>query len=299
MRVIEPMLAMPSSGASNRQPILLTDLTRGDHLAQEKLDGLRAVLYSDSRGVRLINRSGTDITAVFPEFKRLRLGDVVLDGEIVADDGLFSTVATRGKQGRRFEIAARAHPCHFVAFDLLHQDGVDLLDRPLEERLVQMRKAVGRRALVKPVRQSDDILGLWARVVAEGGEGLIVKHRRSKYLPGRRATSWIKFKAVQRITAIAIGYERGERRHFGAIYLALLDDAGKPMSIGKVGTGWTGKQERGLRERLDKGEMFPVEIEALNRTKDNLLRFPVFRGERTDLGLEAANVSQLEALPVY
>lgn len=301
MRPIAPMLAMPSTPSSNRQRVHLRDLTaRTGWLAQEKVDGLRAVLYSQGGTVRLFNRSGVEITNLFPEIGRVKplIPDVVLDGELVADDGRFSTVATRGKQTNAFATAAAANPCHFVAFDLLRANDQDVMHLPLHVRLASMRGIVGRRRLVRLVRQSDDVQALWDAVVADGGEGIIAKRRTSLYLPGQRATSWVKFKAVQRLTAIAVGYERGVNREFGAIQLALLS-GDTPVPIGKVGTGWTERQGEDLRRRLDAGQMFPIEVEALNRTDDNHLRFPVYRGERTDMPLTAATAEQLALLPVY
>jgi ATP-dependent DNA ligase len=297
---IRPMLATPSTGSANRRPIRLTDLVGRDYIAQEKVDGIRAVLSTSEGGSpRIWNRNGTEITERFPELANIKLPPVTLDGEVVANDGLFSTVATRDKQTRNFDAAARANRCHFVAFDLLRSGDQDVMHLPLHSRLAAMRGIVGsRRRLVRPVRQSEDLLDLWASMVDLGREGIIVKQRKSLYLPGQRASSWIKFKTVRRITAIAIGYEPGENRDFGAMRLALLDGP-KPVDIGRVGTGWTLKQQDALKVRLDAGEIFPVEIEALNRTSGNALRFPVFRGERTDVGLDAASADQLLALPVY
>jgi hypothetical protein len=42
-----------------------------------------------------------------------------------------------------------------------------------------------------------------------------------------------------------------------------------------------------------------VEIEALNRSADNILRFPVFKGVRTDVTVLDCTVAQLAALPIY
>jgi len=298
MDLISPMLAMPSSGAGNRRAIRMTDLVGRDYIAQEKVDGIRAVLYSEDRACRIFNRSGTEITERFPEVARVRLPDGIYDGEIVAKDGLFSTAGTRDKQSRNFEAAARKHPCMFTAFDLLAANGQRVTGLPLHTRLQLLKGVIGRRRTVTMVRTSEDILGLWHDVVSAKGEGIIVKKRRSIYLPGERASSWIKFKAVQRLTAIAVGYEPGTNRAFGAIRLALLDGA-RPVDIGRVGTGWTLRQEGELRRRLDAGEIFTIEVEALNRTHDNALRFPVFRGERGDLALEAASAAQLADLPIY
>jgi len=298
MDLIAPMLAVPSSGQSNRRVIRLTDLAHDGWVAEPKYDGLRATLYCEGERPVVINRSGVDITAVFPELARLRLGRVVLDGEIVSRDGLFSTVATRGKQTENFLAVSRANPCIFVAFDILRSDGQDLTSLPLVTRHALLKQAVRRRRNVRTIRQTPDILRMWASVVAAGREGVICKQANSIYLPGKRAGSWVKFKTVHTLTAIAAGYEPRANRAFGAIVLALLD-GDNPVLIGGVGTGWTVAQEARLKARLDAGECFPIEVEALNRTRDNKLRFPVFRGERSDITIQQAQVAQLELLPVY
>jgi len=293
------MLASPSSGASNRRPLDLGHLaTAGGWVAEEKLDGIRAIVESDGGSTRIWNRSGVDISDRFPEIARQRLLPVVLDGEIVATDGLFQTVATRDKQTSGYGAAARRNPCRFVAFDLLASHDEPLTHLPYKMRRQLLRGVCGNRRTVRPVRQSGNILALWDEVLTAGGEGVICKQLNSVYLPGARASSWVKFKAVQRLTAVAVGYEHGLNRDFGAIRLALIGNDG-PIPIGKVGTGWKEKHGKQMQARLDAQEIFLVEIEALNRTADNALRFPVFRGERTDLDLTAASADQLALLPIY
>lgn len=300
MRLYAPMLAKPSTPVSGRRGIDMETLQHSRQwLAQEKLDGIRAVLYYDGNRARIFNRTGREITERFPEVARVKLpGPVVLDGEIVAKDRTFQTVATRDKQTKDFTSHSRSNPCYFAAFDFLESNGTSLLNVPLKDRLILLKGVIGRRRLVRPVRTSQDLLALWNEVVAAGGEGIVAKMRSSAYLPGARAESWIKFKHVQRITAVAVGYEVGRSRELGAIRLALIND-NIPLPIGKVGTGWTERQGDHLLQRLKAGNPFLVEIEALNRTLGNELRFPVFRGERTDLPLTAASAQQLALLPTY
>ena len=82
------------------------------------------------------------------------------------------------------------------------------------------------------------------------------------------------------------------------LFRSLIDGA-QAIQVGSVGTGWTESEGSLLKKRLDVGELFLVEIEALNRTHQNALRFPVFRGERTDLPISAASADQLALLPTY
>lgn len=300
--MIRPMLARPSTSASNRRPASLEHLaSTGEWMFDQKLDGLRATLYAESNQVKLVNRNGKDITHLFPEITRVKLPPIVLDGEIVANDGTFNTVATRGKQTSDFKSKAKANPCHFVAFDLLSSGGQKITHLPFKVRRHLLRGVISRRRrLVRVVNYSMDGIAMWESVCKLGLEGLVAKRLNSPYMEGVRSDSWIKFKTMRSLTAIGVGYDlgQGQRSHFGALKLALIGDTG-PVPIGRVGTGFTHKQTWDIRDRLDAGEPVLVEVQALNRTAGNELRFPVFVGERTDLSLQDATIDQLDELPTY
>lgn len=310
MRAYTPMLAQPTTGSGNRRPVELTTIAAiPGWIAQEKHDGLRAIVHTSLRGSRIFNRNGVEITAAFPEVADLKMPQAVFDGELVARDGLFSTVATRDKQRGRtrygtvaaereaYRTLAQQNPCYFIAFDLLQDDGEALAGLRLTERLKRMRPLIGRRRNIRPVEQSKDIMRLWREVTSRGGEGIIAKKETSVYLEGMRASTWLKFKATQTITAVAVGYERDVHGGLGAMHLALVDHD-KPVLIGKVGTGWTREQAKDLQARLEAGTPILVEVEVLNRTLSEL-RFAVFRGERADVSFTDATIDQLDAIPFY
>lgn len=301
--LIRPMLASPSTSAGNRTPIGLRTLV-GTHAFDLKLDGLRAILYWDGKRVRLVNRSLVDITRQFPELDKVDLGPapLVVDGELVADDGTFTTVATRGKQSKAAAIAQHvfAHPCRFVAFDVLKVNDVDVMRIRWQDRRAALEKLAADWPAVMQVSVcSDDGPGMWEHVAALGMEGLIAKRKDGVYLPGHRGSSWIKFKVTRRITCVAMGYEAGEgsRIAFGAMHLGLIGPDG-PVIIGRVGTGFKAADIRECKARLDRKDYFLVEIEALNRTAAGILRFPVYKGIRTDLPLTEATLDQLATLPL-
>lgn len=300
--MIKPMLARPSTSASNRRPANLEHLaSTGEWMFDQKVDGLRAILYAEGSQVKLVNRNGRNITHLFPEIARVKLPPIVLDGEIVANDGVFNTVATRGKQTSDFKNKAKANPCHFVAFDLLSSQGQKITHLPFKVRRHLLRGVISRRRrLVRVVNYSPDGVEMWESVCKLGLEGLVAKRLNSPYMEGVRSDSWIKFKAMRSLTAIGVGYElgQGQRSHFGALKLALVSDDG-PIPIGKVGSGFTHKQTWELRDQIDSGQPVLVEINALNRTLGGELRFPVFVGERTDLDVSAARIEQLYDLPTY
>ena len=306
MDLIKPMLASPSTGTANRRAIDIESLA-GTHTFDVKLDGLRAIAYYDGERLCLVNRSGVDITAQFPEIEPFGGLPFILDGEIVADDDTFQTAATRGKLTRipQIRAAAVASPCKFIAFDLLAWAGESLVDHKIEysDRRASL-EGVLHRTQTKGTRfglsvTSDSPLFL-QQVAQMGMEGVIAKRKTSRYTPGGRNGDWIKFKNLHRITAIAIGYEAGTgaRSHFGAMRLALLDgETGTPVDIGRVGTGFSEREITELKARLDAGEPIPVEIELLNVTQDGALRFPVYVGVRSDLSVLDATLDQLATVP--
>lgn len=303
---IRPMLASPSTKAGGRKAVDLATLV-GSHTFDLKLDGLRAVLYWDGDTMRLVNRSGVDITRKFPDVEAVgpALGriPVILDGELVCDSGLFNDVATRGKQEKPAAIAdaVRRLPARFIAFDLLHLGGSDYLREPYSHRRGTLEQYVAavNDPLITASIVSDDGLTFWQSVSDLGLEGLIAKDKTAPYMEAKRSPAWLKFKTVRRITCIMSGYEPGEgaRAHFGAGFLCLLDAQSQPVPVGKVGTGFTESEIQHLKASLDAGTPVLVEIEALNVGSGGQLRFPVYKGVRTDLSYADATLDQLDTLP--
>lgn len=292
---IKPMLASPPKAER-------VERLAGTHWFDLKLDGLRAIAYWDGSTLKLINRSMKDITASFPDLEATfpDLPPCVLDGEIVADSGSFQDVARRGKQTKPADVARHvgSHPVSFVAFDALNIDGADLRSHPYFDRRMMLD---GLATLFHSNKWTTSVVSkdpaYFEQVKALGMEGVIAKRIRAPYRSGR-FSDWIKFKAVRSITCVAVGYETGEgaRAHFGAMFLALISDAGV-VRVGRVGTGFTMLEIEDLKHDLDAGLMPLVEIECLNVTKDGLLRFPVYKGRRHDLSVADATFDQLVDIP--
>lgn len=297
-----PMLAVPSTGASGRDPLCYEDLmATGQWIGDTKLDGIRAFLHWDGQQATFVNRNGVDITRKYPELQRMNLGPepLWLDGEIVAADGRFETALTRDKQEsdaaiRRLSVS---HPCRFMAFDMPQYATWTFVDRraALEEALGDhLGPALG----ITVVSDSPGFLTLTREM---GLEGVILKRRNSTYHFGRRSKAWVKFKNLHRVTCLVAGYTPGtghRERTFGALQLALIDENSNIVLCGQVGTGFTEREIAELKARLDSGEVLAVEIECLNRTSGNTLRFPVYKGVRTDVPVLDCSTKQLEALPI-
>lgn len=292
---IKPMLAVASTGASNRAPVAIETLA-GTHVFDLKVDGMRAFLERSPRA-RLINREGVDISAKFPEIIDAIPGDgPLLDGEIFADNNSFETTLTRERQEKQASIfrMARSHPCRFVAFDAPLAPGIWLDRRAVLEDLVT---DIDTDRVTFTPYSSDP--AFFEQVRAMGMEGVIAKRKTSRYQPGKRSSDWIKFKTVRRVTAIVLGYQpgHGSRSHFGNMQLVMLDADHNPVDVGTVGSGFTEAKTHELKAMLDAGQILCVEIEALNVTSGRKLRHPVYKGIRSDLSPLDCTIDQLDTLP--
>lgn len=296
MDTIEPMLAVSERSGPTLETLV------GTHGFDLKLDGVRALLYWDGKAVRLMNRNSVDITNRYPDvvsqFPQLA-GPLILDGEIVARDNSFESIAIRDRQTNARSVAAAAAkmPAFFIAFDVLRvASSEDMTRRPWIDRR-NVLTALGQLHGFDTTPWTKDA-ALFKLCRQKGLEGVIAKRLTSTYQPGRRSADWVKFKCTHRVSCVPVGYETGtgSRSRFGAMHLAMVGPTG-PVMVGRVGTGFTEREIDELKARLDRGELFVVEIETLNVTKGGQLRFPVYKGIRADLSPTEATIDQLSKLP--
>lgn len=295
---IHPMLASPSNGTR------IEDLA-GTHTFDTKIDGIRALAMWDGDQLVLRNRNGRDITHRYPDLEATARGlprGIILDGEIVAETGLFQDIAKRDKQTKPNDVlrAMKTLPAHFMAFDALCILGDDVRHLPYENRRIILRgTTVGEERLTNwHMTVASDDPAFFDKVKLLDGEGVIAKRNKASYRQGRSG-DWIKFKTVRSLTCIAYGYEpgKGARAHFGAMFLALIGPDGAPVPVGRVGTGFTAKEIAHLKGELDAGRPVLVEIECLNVSRDGALRHPSYKGIRTDLSVVDATLDQLDQIP--
>ncbi len=93
-----------------------------------------------------------------------------------------------------------------------------------------------------------------AAAEARGFEGVVAKRLDSAYLPGQRSPAWTKVKATKRDEFVVGGWLPGEGNRegrIGSLLVGLPDGEGGLVYSGGVGTGFTDKELRRLKERLD------------------------------------------------
>ena len=148
--------------------------------------------------------------------------------------------------------AVRMRP---VFFDVLHLDGRDLLDEPLEERLRCLdRVAADHRVPGVITDDPDEAAGVFAAAVAASHEGVMVKAADSPYAAGRRGKAWRKVKPVRRLDLVVLAVEPGSGRRRGwlsNIHLGARDPDGGFVMVGKTFKGMTDEMLRWQTRRFE------------------------------------------------
>ncbi len=226
----------------------------GDWLAEWKWDGIRAQLirrrgesFLWSRGEELLNGAFPDLAE-----RGSSLPDgTVLDGEVLVwRDGApvpESFALLQRRLGRRSPPPAllRECPAAFVAYDLLEGSGHDCRDRPLRQRRTELEQLLRDRPLrLSPALELADWSALEllrGRARQAGAEGLMLKHRDSPYLAGRRRGHWWKHKLEPyRLDAVLLYAQAGRGRRanlFTDYTFALRNDDGDLVTFARAYSG--------------------------------------------------------------
>jgi len=247
-RPLQPMLAQPAEDLDDA-------LQRAGRSAIEwKLDGVRIQAHRAGDEVRVFTRTLDDVTDRLPEVMAavlpLPARSLVLDGEVIAlrEDGRprpFQVTASRVGRRAPDERLRRDVPLSPVAFDLLHVDGEDLLDRPTVER-AQALEEIAPPALRIPrivPASPDEAREFVAGALARGHEGAMVKSLDAPYAAGRRGGGWLKVKPHHVLDLVVLAAEWGHGRRRGwlsNLHLGARDPAqGSFVMLGKTFKGLT------------------------------------------------------------
>lgn len=282
-----------------------------------KWDGVRALAHVRGGRLALRARSGRDVTATYPELRRLPAAltghDAVLDGEVVAFDtagrpdfgSLQGRIHRRGSQIARLAAAA---PVSYLVFDLLGWDGESLLARPYAERRARL-DAVGLhsdRWVTTPWFRGSGA-EVQAASLANGLEGVVAKRLDAPYRPGGRGPDWRKVKNIRTQAVVVGGWRPGAGRRAGGIGSLLVgvhDGSGDLVFAGHVGTGFTEGALAALHQRVTPRPTSPFagslpreatrdahwvcpelvgEVRFTEWTREGRLRHPAWRGLRDDI----------------
>jgi DNA ligase-1 len=241
--IFRPVLPMLASTAES-----VTDALAGfDQASVEwKLDGIRIQIHRRGEEVRIYTRNLNEITHALPGIAdavtRLPVGRAVLDGEAL----WMSESGPAAFQDTVSRIDHDGEPEGIVTFlfDLLHVDGEDLLDTPLEERAARL-EALAPHLKIRAVVTSDpeEAQRMLDDALSAGHEGVVVKDVASLYAAGRRGKAWRKVKPVRTYDLVVLGAEWGHGRRQGRLsnlHLGARDPTtGEFVMVGKCFKGLT------------------------------------------------------------
>jgi DNA ligase-1 len=239
-RPVLPMLA--STAASAEDAVAAFDRAS----VEWKLDGIRIQVHRRGDEVRVYTRNLNDITHALPGIvqavRRLPLAQAVFDGEAL----WMSAEGPAAFQETVSRIDSDAPPEGIVTFlfDLLHVDGEDLLDAPLEERAARLEAVAGALTIPR-LLTTDPAEGrrMLDEALEAGHEGIVVKDAASAYSAGRRGKAWLKVKPVRTYDLVVLGAEWGHGRRRGwlsNLHLGARDPrTGEFVMVGKTFKGMT------------------------------------------------------------
>ncbi|MCU1515568.1 MAG: ATP-dependent ligase [Pseudarthrobacter sp.] len=258
-----------STPAEDFSPMMATagtaaDLQGSDWQYELKWDGVRAMIVADEKRLRIFSRNGNDVTATYPELTDRACwpaGPFVADGEIIAvgPSGKpdFGVLQGRMKLTRPADVAkARAAiPVRLVLFDLLSEGGKDLRRLPLAKRRLRLEAFHLESAC--PMELStvldDRIEHILESVQELGLEGVMAKRTDSRYVSGQRTRTWIKIKLEQTQEVVVGGWRpgKGGRQESVGSLLVGIPDGTKLRYVGRVGSGFSLRELKELRQKVD------------------------------------------------
>ena len=230
---------------------------------QEKFDGRRLLLRKQGDTVIGINRLGleTGLPLSMVDAGSRIPGDCILDGEAVGEV--------------------------LYVFDLLQAGDADLRPQPYGARLAALTRLLtpvtsDSLRLVPWVLTAPEKTALFARLKAEGREGVVFKAMDAPYTPGRPASggTQLKFKFCETASCLVTG--QNEKR---SVSLGLLA-AGRVIPCGNV-TIPPNQAVPAAGERIEVRYLYAF-------PQSNVLYQPVYLGVRRDIPTEDCTPDQLK-----
>ncbi|MCB1742630.1 MAG: ATP-dependent DNA ligase, partial [Gammaproteobacteria bacterium] len=223
-RAVRPMLASPVDDLATALQLM------PEALIDYKLDGVRVQVHRYLGRIEVFTRNLNEIAARVPEvlavIEALPMGDMVLDGELLAlrEDGRpHPFQVTMSRFGRRGDSDDRRRrlPLRLFAFDCLYWDR-PLIDRDLRERVSLMQERLPAEIIVPRLQlladhpHREQVAEDFIRTAQEvGHEGVMIKSLQSTYQAGSRGAAWLKLKQAHTLDLVVLAAEWGSGRRRG------------------------------------------------------------------------------------
>ncbi|KAI0091679.1 DNA ligase 4 [Irpex rosettiformis] len=271
-----PMLCKRTMGNVEES---VKEMQGGKFIIEEKLDGERMQLHKRGNEYFYCSRKGKDYTYLYGKHVGsgsltpfiddafdLRVDEIILDGEMLVWDPVsernlpFGRLKTAALDKSKAEFNPR--PC-FKVFDLLYLNGMSLSRRSLKVRKKNLKSCIspikGRIELATEFegKTAQDVRSRMEEIIAQKGEGLVIKHPDSEYVLNGRNKDWIKVKPEymdsmgETVDVLIVAGNYGTGRRSGGVSTLICavredrrqeetdDDDPKYSTFVRIGTGFS------------------------------------------------------------
>ncbi|KAH9839814.1 DNA ligase 4 [Rhodofomes roseus] len=239
------------------------DMQGQTFVMEEKLDGERMQLHKRGNEYFYCSRKGKDYTYLYGKHVGTgsltpfihgafdsRVDEIILDGEMLVWD----PVSERNLPFGTLKTAALVK-----VFDLLYLNGLSLLHKSLKFRKRNLRSCLhevpGRIEFVQESegKTAKDVRARMDQIMANRGEGLVMKHPDSEYVLNGRNRDWIKVKPEymdnmgETVDVLVVAGNYGTGRRSGGVSTLICavlddrrpsdDDEPKYSTFVRIGTG--------------------------------------------------------------
>ena len=234
-----------------------------------KYDGFRMQIHKTGNVISIFTRRLENVTEQFPDVvaaveKHVKGETFILDAEAVGIDVkthkyiAFQNISQRIKRKYDIKELSEKFPVELNIFDVLYYEGENLVHEPFSRRRAALVQALPRAypgvislAEQAIVSTEEDAQAFYARSLAAGNEGVMLKNLASVYKPGSRVGFGMKVKPVlETLEVVIVGAEYGEGKRgewLATFVIAVRDpDTDDVLEIGRVGTGFKEKEEEGV-----------------------------------------------------
>ena len=273
-------------------------LSDDNYVAQEKLDGMRAVIHIAKDGLRIFSRSAgvadpsvpLEKTSALPHLAALTFPDLagtVLDAEVLIAGKDCAEIS--GAINRK-DVNDDNHQVTAFVFDILRFNGDVTTGKSLLQRItllqtIQKYLASEHIIFLPWAQSSSEKRSLYEDIQATGKEGIMLKRLDATYVEGGRpSNNWIKAKKHKCFDCVVLGFSKGAGKYntqIGAVIFGQYRD-GKLIQLGQA--SGMNDSTRSLMSRYPEQYLGRVvEIRGMERMKrSGAIRHPQFVRIRTD-----------------
>ena len=270
-------------------------LNDDNYVAQEKLDGMRAVVHVTSSGLRIFSRSAgvedpirpLEKTSALPHLAALKfhgMESTILDCEILASN--MDSAQLSGTIHKN-EVSDDNRLVKLYVFDVLRFLGKDLTGKTLHERLgfllTAKTRIYSKHIIYLPYAFSTkEKQELHQSIIAKNKEGIMLKRINASYvLGGRPANNWYKFKKSASFDCVVMGFSKGKGKfnnRVGAVIFGQYVN-GKLIELGQA-SGMNDQVRAKMTESPKDFVGRVVLIKGMERLRSGAIRHPQYLAMR-------------------